>query len=274
MRTLVATLATMMVLSFATIDLAEAKRLGGGRSFGKSFMTSPFKRLQAAPSGTQAAQAAPGRRGFFGGMLGGLLAGGLFAWLLGGAFEGLQLLDIVIFAGIAFLLFRLFRNMNRARSMAHGPGTAYAGGASMGQAPPPLPGPMTVSGGDVPYNFPPDFDLNAFLEGARGHYRTLQEAWNKNDLETLREYFSSAMFDELCDERDALGGEQHTEVMHVDVQLGRADYDATQAQVSLIFSGRCRDLEESVEEEIHDIWHLERDLTQPDAPWLIVGIES
>ncbi len=25
--------------------------------------------------------------------------------------------------------------------------------------------------------------MNGFLAGARDHYRTLQEAWNKNDLE-------------------------------------------------------------------------------------------
>ena len=32
--------------------------------------------------------------------------------------------------------------------------------------------------------------------------------------------------------------------------------------------------EDGVEEDITDIWHLERDLTTDNAPWLIVGIQG
>jgi predicted lipid-binding transport protein (Tim44 family) len=31
---------------------------------------------------------------------------------------------------------------------------------------------------------------------------------------------------------------------------------------------------EGLEEDITDVWHLERDLTQPNAPWLIIGIQA
>ncbi|MDF4777375.1 hypothetical protein P3541_25930, partial [Vibrio parahaemolyticus] len=74
--------------------------------------------------------------------------------------------------------------------------------------------------------------------------------------------------------RAKLDGEQHTDVMYVDAEIVRADYDANKAQLSLQFSGRYRDTVEGVEEEIEDIWHLERDLTAPNAPWLIVGIQG
>ncbi len=57
-------------------------------------------------------------------------------------------------------------------------------------------------------------------------------------------------------------------------RLFRAEYDATKAQLSLQFSGRYRDAVEGIEEDIEDIWHLERDLTQDNAPWLIVGIQG
>jgi len=46
------------------------------------------------------------------------------------------------------------------------------------------------------------------------------------------------------------------------------------AQVSIKFSGRYKDSVEGVEEDITDIWHLERDLKEPNAPWFIIGIES
>lgn len=83
--------------------------------------------------------------------------------------------------------------------------------------------------------------MNGFLAGARDHYRTLQEARNKNDLEKVREYVSPELFEQLKAERAELTGEQHTEVMYVDTQLVRADYGSDWAQVSVRFSGRYMD---------------------------------
>jgi len=82
------------------------------------------------------------------------------------------------------------------------------------------------------------------------------------------------LFADLKSERAKLEGEQHTDVMYVDAEIVRADYDASKAQLSLQFSGRYRDAVEGIEEDIADIWHLERDLTTPNAPWLIVGIQG
>lgn len=118
------------------------------------------------------------------------------------------------------------------------------------------------------------FDHAAFVNGSREHYRKLQGAWNHNELETIREYVSPGLFDDLSAERAKLEGEQHTDVMYVDAEIVRADHNATSAQLSLQFSGRYRDAAEGVEEDITDVWHLERDLTQPNAPWLIVGIQA
>ena len=86
----------------------------------------------------------------------------------------------------------------------------------------------------------------------RDSYRTLQEAWNKNDLEKIREYVSPELFEHLKAERAELSGEQHTEVMYVDTQLVRADYGSDWAQVSVRFSGRYMDRQEQVEEDIKD----------------------
>ena len=127
---------------------------------------------------------------------------------------------------------------------------------------------------DVPFRLPPGFDMNGFLAGARDHYRTLQEAWNKNDLEKVREYVSPELFEQLKAERAELTGDQHTEVMYVDTQLVRADYGSDWAQVSVRFSGRYMDRQEQVEEDIKEVWHLERNLAKDNAPWHIVGIEQ
>ncbi len=102
---------------------AEAKKFGGGKSFGKSYKTAPAQPA-AKPVDTEnpalGAQTAPKKSGMMGGLLGGLLAGGLFAYLLGsGAFEGLQGMDFLLIALLALGAVFLFRAMRRARSRRH-----------------------------------------------------------------------------------------------------------------------------------------------------------
>ena len=93
----------------------------------------------------------------------------------------------------------------------------------------------------VPFNLPAGFDLTAFLAGARDHYRTLQDAWNKNDLVKIQEYVSPEPYNDLRVERATPVGDQHTEVLFVDAELVRADQIGSRAEVSVKFSGRYRD---------------------------------
>jgi len=246
-------LIALLMVSVAVSPIAEAKKFGGGKSFGKSFKTAPAPKQQSQNTSTinkdtsKAAQTS-GKKGLMGGLLGGLLAGGLLAAFFGGAFEGIQFLDILIMGLIAYFAFKFLRSM--------------------------LAGFGTTATSDVPHNYPPGFDQAAFISGSREHYRILQGAWNFNQLETIEEYVSPSLFADLKEERAKLEGEQHTDVMYVDAEIVRADYDADKAQLSLQFSGRYRDTVEGIEENIEDIWHLERDLTVPNAPWLIVGIQA
>ncbi|WOG26582.1 Tim44 domain-containing protein [Endozoicomonas sp. 8E] len=296
-------MAIIMAFSFVfNVPVADAKKFGGGKSFGRSYNTAPApKQPAAAPQQGGKQTAAQGsRKGMLGGLLGGLLAGGLIASLFGGAFTGLQMMDILIIALLAFVLFKVFRSMNRAKAMAagHGGNHAHFTPEQSGQNQPSpsldrLFGqnreqqednfgqaaqttlPQTGFGAsDVPMNLPEGFNLSVFMNGARDHYRTLQEAWNRNDLDTIREYLDPELFLQLKAERAMLDGDQHTEVMFVDAELGRADYNDTVAEISVRFTGKYRDTVEGVEEDITDIWHLQRSLKEPDAPWLIVGIEA
>lgn len=121
---IVATLLIGLSLSLGSISDAEAKRFGGGSSFGgRSSFSQPYKRSADAPARSasqqqqqqQAAQqnqtARPGmanRDGLMG-MLGGLALGGLLGSLLaGGAFQGINFLDILVLGALAFLLYKFF----------------------------------------------------------------------------------------------------------------------------------------------------------------------
>ncbi len=288
-------LLSVFVLLVASVSLmaspvAEAKRFGGGKSFGKSYKTAPApKQQQQNTNNLNNSNTAQGKKsGLMGGLMGGLLAGGLLAAFFGGAFEGIQFMDILILGLIAYFGFKFLRGMlgQKAGSMNQ-QRTAYQGAQGYQREAQPQRdfdfdtnikpnsgGFGTSAQSDVPHNFYPGFDQTAFVNGSREHYRILQGAWNHNELHTIQEYVSADLYQELVAERAQLDGEQHTDVIFIDAEIVRADYNAERAQLSLQFKGRYRDAVEGVEEDITDVWHLERDLTQDNAPWLIVGIQG
>ncbi|WP_108652438.1 Tim44 domain-containing protein [Dongshaea marina] len=261
-----------------TTATAEAKKFGGSRSFGKSYKTAPAQPKNGATSQAQQKTQSNSKKGLMGGLLGGLLAGGLLAALMGGAFEGFKMMDFLIMAVIAFVLFRIFRSIMQAKAGAmKQQQPAYAANTQQrtselnwGQQS----SAAATSDPHVPFNLPQGFNLDAFLEGARDHYNTLQQAWNSNDFSKIQEYVTPELYNLLKEERATLKGEQHTEVMYLNCELVRADQTASASQLSVLFTGRYRDAKSGEEEDIKEVWHLERALNQSNAPWLIVGIEQ
>jgi predicted lipid-binding transport protein (Tim44 family) len=154
---LLAVLAIGMAVSLTAVDMAEARRAGGGSSFGsrgtRTFapppttntapgaatginrsMTPNTQQNAASPANGVAGQAAQQpRRGLFGGMAGGLLGGlalgGLFGMMMGNGFGGLagmfgMLLQIALIAGLAMFAMRWFAR----RKQAAGPSAGGNGG--------------------------------------------------------------------------------------------------------------------------------------------------
>lgn len=297
---------TVLLMVFAVTQQAEAAKKFGSGGFGKSYNTpsqmtpSPAPK-QATPAQQQQQQtqsatgnSQPGRSGLPGGMLGGLLAGGLFAYLLGsGAFEGLQLTDILLLAGIGLAIFLFLRSRKPATTAQ--PAYNMAGNsypthqhqnpmtrnaatqntATDAVMPHVDLSSMMNTGNNAPMNLPADFDKAAFTVSAMEHYRTLQQAWNDGDMEKIRGYVAPELFDNLACQRAGMSNEPpRTEVLDLAADIVRADQVGSIRQISLLFRGRCRDLLENSEDGIFDTWHLERDMGKDNAPWLVVGIEA
>ena len=146
-----------------------------------------------------------------GGLLGGLLAGGLLAAFFGGAFEGVQFMDILIMCIIAFVIFKLVRAMLGAgklvlTSIANSPPLVAPHRNLSSQMLTNLRNsnslPLTrqvalVSVLSQMFRIIHRFDNAAFVDGSREHYRLLQGAWNYNQLDTIEEYVSPSLFDDL-----------------------------------------------------------------------------
>ena len=234
-----------LVLMFAIVPEADAKRFGSG-GFGKSVTTTPQRTAptKQTDKNSQNQNAAPAqngaRSGIMGGMLGGLLAGGLFAYLLGnGAFEGLQIMDILLFVGLFFLISRLLRPAPQQRETAASGGSGPLGGLNLDQF---LQTPdASAVDQSVPMNLPQGFDADAFIEGALSHYRQVQQAWNEGNLELIREYVSPELFTALSQQRNRLMVPPQTEILDLDADIVRADESASLREISILFRGRCKD---------------------------------
>ncbi|WP_330925752.1 Tim44-like domain-containing protein [Candidatus Sororendozoicomonas aggregata] len=308
MKRLSTVLPLIIAVSLAFSPLADARKMGGskGSGFGRTYKTAPAPKTprqseslkqgqqpggQQQAGQQQGAQQKPSRMGMFGGLLSGLALGGLLGSMFGagGGFGGILMMALL--AGVALVLFRKWKVGQRQRSPreetllsdtfarkktaveGHGNDARFFNSASaIETSARPFGG--IIGSNEVPVNMPGGFDQVSFLEAAREHYVTLQKAWDENNLGVMKEFMAPELFEQLSKERGALSGEQQTEVLFVDAGIVRADYSARVAQISVKYSGRYRDGQEGVEDDINDIWHLERDITANNAPWLIVGIES
>jgi len=291
MRTLTTSIFVILLSFLIPMEEAQAKRLGGGFSLGKSY-TAPkpvspsptYSKQQDAQKSTAPTQSgtATTRRSGFGGLMGGLLAGGLLgALFFGGAFEGIQLMDILIFGLIGFVLFKLFAGKRKQQP-------AYAG---MGQGQPrtddtqwrtqsEAPQPPIYDGGigsalaEPELTLPQWFNKKAFLEQACNHFTALQKAWDESNWDELRGYTSPELFEELKAQRARFPERQHTEVVSVMADLINFIDEQNQVIVSLHFYGWLREDEQGDTAEFSEIWHLSRDMTTENADWFIVGIEQ
>lgn len=260
---------------------AEAKRFGGGKSFGKSHSVA---KPSAAPTSTRNATATAGTKpgmlgGLGGGLIGGLLAGGIFAALLGsGAFDGISFGDILLFAVIGFLVYKFFIAPKRRAAAA----ARQAGTNGMFREMPEStrdsvqPSPMAgISGftSTPSMQLPPGFDEQAFVAEAKNHYITLQKAWDDNNFDEILDYVSPELYNLLVAERAQHGNDKaRTEVVSLMVDLVRGEFFGSTASISLYFSGWIKEGEET--SEAKEIWHLEKNMSDAKSNWTIVGIEQ
>lgn len=294
------TFLTLALLAFSLTALdAEARRIGGGSSFGKQRQSLNLNRQQqqsstsqqAQRSGQTAAPAAAAGGNKWLGPLAGLAAGGLLASLLmGGAFDGINMMDILVLAGIAAAIFFGMRMMRRSagggqavRPMQYSGASA---GHSMGGGGVPFPQQDTAPAGGASAGYgnqsstdtidiPAGFDVDSFLKNAKGSFITLQLAHDSGDLEEIRAFTTPELFAEISKQITERGNaSQQTDVTHVNAALLDITTEGDHAIASVRFTGELREAPNAPLESFDEIWHVEKDLAASDSAWLLSGIQQ
>lgn len=280
----------VFALFYTWVEQADARRLGGGRSFGSSpsyqrsapSPTSPQKspsQTQPSPQSPATPAAAPRP---FGGMLGGLLMGGLIGSLLFGgthSWGGPGLLDIIIFGGLLLFLFRFLK----ARRMAtQGAGQASfstgldsqeawgSAGSGYGSA---QGRPVPAAAEEV--DIPQDFDKEDFMKGARAVYTRLQNSWDKRDLEDIGQFTSKDVWEEIKRQAQEDPKPSRTEILRVNARLLEVTASNSHTVASVLFDVMMRESrEEDLAKEVREIWHFSKEDNDPKSFWVLEGIQQ
>ncbi|HDS0919136.1 TPA: TIM44-like domain-containing protein [Pseudomonas putida] len=262
---------------------ANAKRFGGGKSSGSAPIhqtrqatpTTPAAAPAAAPG--RAAPAASGASRWLG-PLAGLAAGGLLASMfMGDGFEGFQIMDFLIVALIAFLVFRFIA----ARRRQQQPQVAMPGHAPMQREAHNQPAQPSVFGGSAApaaaapvINAPAWFNEQSFLAAARNHFQSLQQHWDANEMDKITEFVTPQMLEFLKRERAELGdGFQSTYIDNLEVQLDGIDDRADRTDATLTFRGVSKNSRFDQGEVFSESWHMVR-APGENQPWLVAGIRQ
>lgn len=279
MKQFLTLLSIFLAGSLMVVTDADARRLGGGRSFGmqRNITPPPKAPTQAAPAApaSSAAAAQSGRSRWLGpiaGLAAGLGLAALFSHLGFGEEFGTLVMLMLLVAGAMFLFRKLRRTSPQSSPLQ------YAGGPrgfDAGQVA--SDGVFAATGGSAVQgagSVPTGFDVDGFLRQAKVNFVRLQAANDAGNLEDIRDFTSPEVFAEIkLDLQDRGASKQQTDVVVLNADLLDVSEEARQYVASVRFRGTIREQEGAAPAPFDEIWHLAKPL-DGSRGWQVAGIQQ
>ena len=306
---------TILLLVISTVVLvslsfdAEARRMGGGRSFGRQSPNIMQQRQAATPPATTAPRAgsatpnAAARSGAaatntarsgmsrFLGPIAGIAAGlGIAALLssmgLSGAF--LEMLSSMILIGL--LVFGVMFIVRRLRGGAARPATTHGANPMQRRntSTPEWQRPLTPTAPtaaaaapafesdpaqpvDESWFIPENFDTPGFLDNAKAQFVKIQAVWDSGDTEQLGEYLTDDLIAEIKPELQARAEGGKTEVVLLNAELMGIETVSGGHLASIRYSGMLRESADAEAFRFEEVWNLYK---AENEGWLLAGIQQ
>jgi len=255
---------------------AEAKRFGGGGSVGKQRTMSapPQKAPAAAPAPAPAAQPAaqPSAGSKWLGPLAGLAIGaGLGALFAGSGFGGAIGGILMAVLAVMLVMFLIAKFRSKPQPMQ------YAGSGAPYHQPEPAPQPVgsgSASAAPAAASIPAGFPVEAFIRSAKTSFIRLQAANDRKDLNDIREYTTPEIFAEISMQLQERGNTpQKTDVLALEASLLEVVTEGNLAIASVRMTGQLSE-NGGAAESFDEIWHVQKDLHDDKAVWLLAGIQQ
>lgn len=265
-----------------------------------------------------AAPAAAAPKKPWGAMLGGLAAGLGLAWLassLGLGAEFGQFLMIALLVLVAFVVIGMIMRARRGGAPAAASGAPFAfqgaGAASPDAAQVPRQySPNNVGNdasarpferssmafdagrqaqgsgiqigsalaGSQSWGIPAGFDVEGFLTAAKRNFVSLQAAWDRSDIDTLRSMMTDNMLGEIrtqLAERESHRGDAPnlTDVVMIEAQLLGIEELGDSYMASVEFSGMIREEPSAGPSPFREVWNMTK-AKSGSSGWLVAGVQA
>lgn len=301
----------MMVVALSLsmgISTVEAKRFGGGGSFGRqshsvtrqsrlpapSQATNPTKPAApaATPQSTPAKPASPWRN-ILGGALLGLGLGALLSHFgLGGAMA--SMISTLLMVGLLVVAVMFIARLFRRKTDDQQPRPAYAGYGGndpASSAPFDVPGigsriepsqpaalqsaqPASAGTDAAPWGIPAGFDTAGFLRHAKTHFIRMQAAWDKADINDIREFTTPEMYAEVRLQLQERGASpNNTDVVSLEAELLGIETVGDDYLASVRFHGMLKEALNAPAEPFEEVWNLAKPVNGQGG-WLLAGIQQ
>ena len=296
-------------------NVTQRESAGGSPSQGGAATNSAAAAKPATPAAAPAA-AAPKRP--WGAMLGGLAAGLGLAWLasslgLGAGFAQFLLIALVALAVVAVIGMVMRARRSGAANQSGASPFAFQGAGASNPAAAQVPntyrpenvgndasarpwerssmafdasrqaqgsGVVIGSGlaGSQNWGIPAGFDAEGFVSAAKRNFVTLQAAWDRSDIATLRSMMTDGMLEEIraqLAERESQRGAEpnHTDVVMIEAQLLGIEEMDDRYMASVEFSGMIREELSAGPSPFREVWNM----TKPksgNSGWLVAGLQA
>ncbi|RYY72217.1 MAG: Tim44 domain-containing protein, partial [Comamonadaceae bacterium] len=132
--------------------------------------------------------------------------------------------------------------------------------------------------GSQSWGVPAGFDTEGFLAAAKRNFITLQDAWDRSDLKSLRGMMTDGMMREIAGqlaerERDPQAGLQKTEVVMLEAQLLGIEEGGDDYLASVEFSGMIREDASAGPSPFREVWNMSKP-RNGSAGWLVAGVQA
>lgn len=263
MRKGLVSLFMVFIIFSLAINLAEAKRFGGGKSFGYS---RSFSHSNSASSARRFEPQAKSTASRFLAPLAGFALGGLLASLFMGHGLGTGMLSWILLLGGLFLGWQLINKFRQSASFQRAPirpsGSTYADSAYHPN--------LSTNHYQQTHNAS-SFDQAGFLREAKTTFIRLQAAYDSKNLADIREFTTPQVYAEIQMQLQERGSAiNQTEVIAIDADL--LDYNADELTMSVLFTGSLREEPTAAPSPIKETWHFSK--VTDHANWLVTGIQQ
>ncbi len=146
--------------------------------------------------------------------------------------------------------------------------TAVAGGSMIGSA----------LMGSQSWGVPAGFDADGFLTACKTNFVTLQDAWDRSDISSLRAMMTDDMLEQiksqLAERESHTGGVfNKTDVLRLDAQLLGIEELEDVYMASVEFSGMIREDASAGPSPFREVWNMTKQRNGAGG-WLVAGVQA